>query len=85
MYFLVCIRRQYRISIRQECGEMLRTYEGADDTIGNYVRYIQDNPILSFEKHFEQVKTVYLRFKDDLRSEGMIRLVGIHRQPDLAT
>ncbi len=50
---------------------MLRTYEGADDPVGNYVRYIQDNPILSFAEHFEQVKTVYLRFKDDLRSEGM--------------
>ena len=65
------IHRQYKIRVCQECGEMLRTYEGADDTIGNYVRYIQDNPILSFAEHFEQVKTVYLRFKDDLRSEGM--------------
>ena len=35
------------------------------------MRYIQDNPILSFAEHFEQVMTVYLRFKDDLRSEGM--------------
>ncbi len=68
---LVGIHRQYKIRVCQECGEMLRTYEGADDTIGNYVRYIQDNPILSFAEHFEQVKTVYLRFKDDLRSEGM--------------
>ena len=42
---------------------MLRTYEGADDSVGNYVRYIQDNPVLSFAEHFEQVKTVYLRFK----------------------
>ncbi len=50
---------------------MLRTYEVANDPVGNYVRYIQDNPILSFAEHFEQVKTVYLRFKDDLRSEGM--------------
>jgi hypothetical protein len=71
MYFLVCIRRQYRIRIRQECGEMLRTYEGADDPVGNYLRYVQDNPVLSFTEHFEQVKTVYLRFKDDLKSEGM--------------
>ena len=50
---------------------MLHTYEGADDPVGNYVRYIRDNPILSFAEHFEQVKTVYLRFKDDLRAEGM--------------
>ena len=35
------------------------------------MRYIQDNPILSFAEHFEQVKTVYLRFKDDLKTEGM--------------
>ncbi len=68
---LVGIHRQYKIRVCQECGEMLRTYEGADDTIGNYVRYIQDNPILSFAEHFEQVKTAYLRFKDDLRAEGM--------------
>ena len=50
---------------------MLRTFEGADDPVGSYVRYIQDNPVLSFAEHFEQVKTVYLRFKDDLRAEGM--------------
>jgi hypothetical protein len=68
---LVGIHRQYKIRVCQECGEMLRTYEGADDPVGNYVRYIHDNPILSFAEHFEQVKTVYLRFKDDLRSEEM--------------
>jgi len=68
---LVGIHRQYKIRACQECGEMLRTYEGTDDTVGSYVRYIQDNPILSFAEHFEQVKTVYLRFKDDLRVEGM--------------
>ncbi len=34
------------------------------------MRYIQDNPVLSFAEHFEQVKTVYLRFKDDPRAEG---------------
>ncbi len=65
------IHRQYKVRVCQECGELLRTYEGAEDSIGNYVRYIQDNPILSFAEHFEQVKTVYLRFKDDLKSEGM--------------
>ncbi|MBE6520338.1 MAG: hypothetical protein E7Z68_04410 [Thermoplasmata archaeon] len=68
---LVGIHRQYKIRVCQECGEMLRTYEGADDSVGNYVRYIQDNPVLSFAEHFEQVKTVYLRFKDDLKTEGM--------------
>ncbi len=68
---LVGIHRQYKVRICQECGELLRTYKGADDTIGNYVRYIQDNPILAMAEHFEQVKTVYLRFKDDLKSEGM--------------
>ncbi len=50
---------------------MLRTYEGADDSIGGYVRYIQDNPILAIVEHFEQVKTVYLRYKEDLRRDGM--------------
>ena len=50
---------------------MLRTYERADDSVGNYLRYIRDNPVLSFAEHFEQVKTVYLRFKYDLRAEGM--------------
>ncbi len=68
---MVGIHRQYKIRVCQECGEMLRTYEGADDPVGNYVRYIQDNPILSFAEHFEQVKTVYLRFKDDLKAESM--------------
>ncbi len=68
---LVGVHRQYKIRVCQECGEILRTYEGSEDSIGSYVRYIQDNPVIAFSEHFEQVKTVYLRFKDDLRAESM--------------
>ena len=32
------------------------------------VKHIRDNPILSFADHFEQEKTINLRFKDDLRA-----------------
>ncbi len=46
------IHRQYKIRICQECGEMLRTYGDADDPVGNYVCYIQNNPLLSFAERF---------------------------------
>ena len=51
---LVGIHRQYKIRVCWECGEILRTYEGAGGPIGSYVRYIQDNPTLSFAEHFER-------------------------------
>ncbi len=68
---VVGVHRQYKVRVCQECGEILRTYEGSEDSIGSYVRYIQDNPVIAFAEHFEQVKTVYLRFKEDLRAESM--------------
>ena len=43
MYFLVCIRRQYRIRIRQECGEMLRTSIALAKNIVSKTRIIDMN------------------------------------------
>jgi hypothetical protein len=65
------IHRQYRIRVCKECGEMLRVYDGDHDSHGNYVRYIQDNPVLTFAHHFDEVRTAFLRYKADLRMEGI--------------
>lgn len=63
--------RQYRIRVCKECGELLRTYDGIDDSQGSYVRYIQDNPVMAFSRDYDTVQSSYLGFKDRLRSEGL--------------
>ena len=42
---LIGYDRQYKIRVCKECGEIIRTYEGDDDSTGLYVRCIQDNPV----------------------------------------
>ena len=49
--------RQYRIRVCRECGELLRTYDGIDDSIGSYVRYIQDNPVMVFAEDYDIVQS----------------------------
>lgn len=65
------IHRQYKIRVCKECGEILRTYEGSNDSIGNYVRYIQDNQIFTLAHNFDLAYTAYLRYKDDLMKDGL--------------
>jgi hypothetical protein len=60
--------RQYKIRVCKECGEIIRTYEGDNDSVGSYVRYIQDNPVLCFAHQFDLAYSAYLRYKDDLRA-----------------
>jgi len=62
------IHRQYKIRRCSECGELLRVYEGVHDSIGNYVRYIQDNEIVCFAQHYSVVMTTYLQFKERLKA-----------------
>jgi hypothetical protein len=63
--------RQYKIRVCNKCGTLLRTYDGFGDTIGSYVRYIQDNPVVAFSKDIERVKTIFLQFKARLREENL--------------
>ena len=42
-------------------------YEGVHDTIGSYVRYIQDNEVVCFAQHYSVVMTTYLQFKERLK------------------
>ena len=63
--------RQYKIRVCKECGEILRTYEGTCDTVGNYVRYIQDNQVFRLAHNFDLVYSAYLRYKDDLMKEHL--------------
>lgn len=59
--------RQYKIRVCKECNEVLRTYNGTDDTTGSYIRYIQNNPVVAFAQHADQVKMIFQRFKGRLR------------------
>ena len=64
---LLGTHRQHKIRVCSECGQILRTYEGFNDPIGNYVRYIQDNPVVCFAHDYDVAITAYLKYKDKLR------------------
>jgi hypothetical protein len=63
--------RQYKIRVCKECGTLLRTYDGFDDTIGQYVRYICDIMVRAFAKDMAIVNTIFLQYKERLRSAKM--------------
>ena len=63
--------RQYKILVCKECGEILRAYDGPDDTIGCYVRYIQDNHVYCFEHQLSLVNSAYLNCKAKLKDAGL--------------
>ena len=62
--------RLYKIRRCSECGELLRVYDGVHDSVGNYVRYIQDVEVVCFAQHYSVVMTTYLQFKERLRANG---------------
>lgn len=67
----VAVYRQYKIRVCEECGALLRVYDGPDDCFGQIVRYIQDNPIVVFSRNFGLWQTAYLAYKDRLKESGM--------------
>ena len=62
----VAVYRQYKIRVCQECGALLRTYDGVMDTTGSYIRYIRDDPVVVFADDYELVRNVFQRFKSML-------------------
>ncbi len=62
--------RQYKIRLCKECGTPLRVYQGMSDLDGDYVRYIQDNPVVCFARNASAVKAFILRYKSRLRDEN---------------
>ena len=74
--------RQYRIRLCSECRSYLRVYNGFSDTIGDYVRYIVDSPVMCFARNASAVRAFILRFKSTLREnemklEDLIRMVPV--------
>jgi len=63
--------RQYKIRVCKECGEILRVYDGPDDSIGSYVRYIQDNYVFCFAHQLSLVNSTYLKYKAKLKSADL--------------
>ena len=68
---VVEIVRQYKIRVCKECGTLLRTYDGFDDTQGQYVRYICDIKVRAFARDMDIVRTIFLQYKERLRSARM--------------
>lgn len=65
------IDRQHKIRCCPECGEILRVFDGIHDSIGNYVRYIQDNRILVLSHQYALIRNLYLRYKDFMRENDI--------------
>lgn len=65
------IHRQYKIRCCPECGEILRVYDGVNDSVGSYVRYIQDNRILVLAHRYSLIHSLYLRYKDFMRENDI--------------
>ena len=53
--------RQYRIRLCSECRSYLRVYNGFSDTIGDYMRYIVDSPVMCFARNAPAVRAFILR------------------------
>ncbi len=62
--------RQYRMRVCQHCGALLRTYDGFNDSEGEYVRYIQDNGIYAFARNRQRVREFFVQWKNGL-PDGM--------------
>ena len=63
--------RQYKIRVCEECGSLLRVFDGPNDPIGQMVRYIQDNPVVVFAENLQLWRNTFLRYKERMRDAGM--------------
>lgn len=77
------VYRQYKIRVCRECHKLLRTYDGHHDSIGTYIRYIRDDPVVVFAEDFELVNAVFQSFKSRLREEHLT-IVDFSRMCPLA-
>ncbi len=58
--------RQYKLRTCKECGSVLRVYQGFSDTEGDYVRYVQDSPIMCFASNASLVRNFFQKYKSSL-------------------
>ena len=63
--------RQYKIRVCEECGALLRVYDGPDDRQGQMVRYIQDNAIVVSGGGIQLWQNAFQKYKDRLREADM--------------
>ena len=66
--------REHKIRVCNECGSMLRTYDGLGDHDGQIVRYIADHPIVAFRNNADLVRQFFQRYKSKLRSGEVSKL-----------
>ena len=62
--------RRYRMRVCSECQDILKIYDGFDDNVGYYARYIEDVGVYAFSKDVLRVKTYFLKCKAELKKEG---------------
>ena len=75
--------RQYKMRVCKECGNLLRTFDGFSDHMGQYVRYIADHAIVCFAHNADVVRSFYLKYKSDL-PEGMTTVLDLVKRIPLA-
>ena len=63
--------KKYMFRKCKECGEILRTYDGTHDHIGEPVRYIQNIEVKVPAPQFRLVDREYHRLKEQMKVEGM--------------
>lgn len=65
------VYRQYKIRVCKECGNLLRTYDGPHDSVGSYIRYIRDDPVVVFAEDFDLVRSVFQSFRSRFHEEDV--------------
>lgn len=60
------IHRQYKIMVCKKMWGAAENIRGSNDSIGSYMRYIQDNQIFDLAHNFDFAYSAYLRYKGDL-------------------
>ncbi len=68
---MVGVYRQYKIRVCEECGALLRVYDGPCDREGQMVRYIQDNRVIVMAENLQLWRNTFLRYKERMKDAGM--------------
>ena len=63
--------REYRVRRCERCGSLLRVYEGFRDPIGEFARYVSEDPIMVLADQYHLVKDFVQHYKADMMAVGI--------------